>query len=542
MLSCKPSNHSSSSPFNKFPKSFSTIFPSATSAFTTYASISASLMLLRSIFNDLIPYPLRKHIFSAISSLFCFFSGKQTIIIDQSDGIEPNHVLNATELYLSTKINPNTKRLKVSKRIKDKGLSFKLDKGQRITDSFNGVELKWRHVCYEVEKKGNVTEKRYFMLRFKKNNGDLVMNSYLPFVLKSAEMIENEMRVLKIHTLGNVHYGYKFKWESIKLEHPSTFETLALDPELKTMIVDDLNRFIRRKEFYKKVGRSWKRGYLLYGPPGTGKSSLVAAMANYLKFDIYDLQLENIKSDSDLRRLLLDIGNRSILVIEDIDCTVNLPDRGHRRNGQDKQLTLSGLLNFVDGLWSSCGDERIIVLTTNHKHRLDPALLRPGRMDLHIHLSYCGMHAFTVLAANYLGIEGEHRLFGEIEVLLGATKVTPAQVAEELMKDEDVDVAVEGFLSFLKQRKMEEDKLEKDEALKKVEDKESRELKIEHKYLKKDEALKKIEVKESRELKIEHKYLEKDETSKKAEVKESQELKIEHKYLEKNEVSKKTKF
>ncbi|TYH78777.1 hypothetical protein ES332_D03G013200v1 [Gossypium tomentosum] len=499
MLSCKPSNHSSSSPFNKFPKSFSTIFPSATSAFTTYASISASLMLLRSIFNDLIPYQLRKHIFSAISSLFCFFSGKQTIIIDQFDGIEPNHVFNATELYLSTKVNPNSKRLKVSKRIKDKGLSFKLDKGQRITDSFNGVELKWRHVCYGVEIKGNVTEKRYFMLRFKKNNGDLVMNSYLPFVLKSAEMIENEMRVLKIHTLGNVRYGFKFKWESIKLEHPSTFETLALDPELKTMTIDDINRFIRRKEFYKKVGRSWKRGYLLYGPPGTGKSSLVAAMANYLKFDIYDLQLENIKSDSDLRRLLLDIGNRSILVIEDIDCTVNLPDRGHRRNGQDKQLTLSGLLNFVDGLWSSCGDERIIVLTTNHKHRLDPALLRPGRMDLHIHLSYCGMRAFTLLAVNYLGIKGEHRLFGEIEVLLEATKVTPAQVAEELMKDEDVDVAVEGFLSFLKQRKMEEDKLEKDEALKKAEVKESRELKIEHKYLKKDEASKKAEVKESQE-------------------------------------------
>ncbi|KAK8304752.1 hypothetical protein V6Z12_D03G014100 [Gossypium hirsutum] len=109
------------------------------------------------------------------------------------------------------------------------------------------------------------------------------------------------------------------------------------------------------------------------------------------------------------------------------------------------------------------------------------------------------MRAFTLLAANYLGIKGEHRLFGEIEVLLEATKVTPAQVAEELMKDEDVDVAVEGFLSFLKQRKMEEDKLEKDEALKKAEVKESRELKIEHKYLKKDEASKKAEVKESQE-------------------------------------------
>ena len=49
------------------------------------------------------------------------------------------------------------------------------------------------------------------------------------------------------------------------------------------MVKDDLDSFIRRKEMYKKVGKAWKRGYLIYGPPGTGKSSLIAAMANYLK-------------------------------------------------------------------------------------------------------------------------------------------------------------------------------------------------------------------------------------------------------------------
>ncbi|KAK8673243.1 hypothetical protein V6N13_111592 [Hibiscus sabdariffa] len=509
MASCNSNNHSSSpssSRLNRSPKYFSTIFPSATSAFTTYASISASLMLFRSIVNDLIPYPLRRHIWSALTYLFSFCSDKQTIVIEQSDGIEPNHVFNASEVYLGTKISPDTKRLKVSKRLKDKGISLRLAKGQRVTDSFNGVDLKWRYVCYEVEKRGsrsdsNVVEKRYFELRFKNKYGDMVLNSYLPFVLKSAELIESEARVLKIHTLGNSHYACKFKWESIKLEHPSTFETLALDSELKNMIVEDLNRFLRRKEFYRKVGRSWKRGYLLYGPPGTGKSSLVAAMANYLKFDIYDLQLENIKTDSELRKLLLDISNKSILVIEDIDCSVNLPDRprasGHKRSGQDKQFTLSGLLNFIDGLWSSCGDERIIVLTTNHKDRLDPALLRPGRMDLHINMSYCTMQAFRVLASNYIGIEGDHRLFGDIKELLEGSKVTPAQVAEELMKNEDAGAAVEGFVSFLKQKKMEDDELEKAEALKKLE---------------KAEALKKLEIKEYKEPKLEYKSLKKDQT------------------------------
>ncbi|KAK8673241.1 hypothetical protein V6N13_111590 [Hibiscus sabdariffa] len=272
MPSCNSNNHSSSSSssqFNKFPKSFSTIFPSATSAFTTYASISASLMLFRSIVNDLIPYPLRRHIWSVLSYLFSFCSDKQTIVIEQYDGIKPNHVYNASEVYLSTKISPETEKLKVGKRLKDKGLSFRLDNGQSVIDSFQGVELKWRYVFYEVEKKGNhsgsnTVERRYFKLRFKKKYSDMVLNSYLPFVFKCAELIESEARVLKIHTLGNSHFSWKFRWESINFEHPSTFETLALDLELKNMIVEDLNRFLRRKEFYRKVGRSWKRGYLLY--------------------------------------------------------------------------------------------------------------------------------------------------------------------------------------------------------------------------------------------------------------------------------------
>lgn len=110
-----------------------------------------------------------------------------------------------------------------------------------------------------------------------------------------------------------------------------------MDPELKQGVMEDLNRFVKRKEFYKRVGRAWKRGYLLYGPPGTGKSSLVAAMANHLKFDVYDLQLANIMRDSDLRKLLLATGNRSILVIEDIDCSVDLPDRRHDQGDGRKQ-------------------------------------------------------------------------------------------------------------------------------------------------------------------------------------------------------------
>lgn len=116
-----------------------------------------------------------------------------------------------------------------------------------------------------------------------------------------------------------------------------------MEPSEKKALIDDLDLFVQRKEYYKKVGRAWKRGYLLYGPPGTGKSGLIAAMANYLKFVIYDLQLMNVKHDAGLRKLLLGTANRYILVIEDMDCSVELPDRNTKtvpseRQPQDFQL------------------------------------------------------------------------------------------------------------------------------------------------------------------------------------------------------------
>ena len=116
------------------------------------------------------------------------------------------------------------------------------------------------------------------------------------------------------------------------------------------------------------------------------------------------------------------------------------------------QFTLSGLLNMIDGLWSSCGDERIIVFTTNHKDRLDPALLRPGRMDLHVHMSYCTMDGFKLLASNYLNIEGDHQLYREIEGLLNNVEVTPAEIAKELLKSGGTDVVLGGLVKFLEKK------------------------------------------------------------------------------------------
>lgn len=146
----------------------------------------------------------------------------------------------------------------------------------------------------------------------------MVLGSYLPYILHKAKEIREEKKSLKLHT---VDYNGTDYWGTINLDHPATFD-MAMDPEVKKALIEDLDRFIRRKEFYRRVGKAWTHGYLLYGPPGTGKSSLVAAMANHLKFDVYNLDLKEVQCNSDLRRLLIGTGNRSIIVIENNDSSL----------------------------------------------------------------------------------------------------------------------------------------------------------------------------------------------------------------------------
>ncbi|KAK9113071.1 hypothetical protein Scep_020590 [Stephania cephalantha] len=456
------------------------IFLSTNNLFNAYACVSAFAMLFRSIIKELIPDKLRNYIESKIQHLNPFPCHQITILIEESDGLQKNVFYNATETYLSSIVTPSVGRLKVMKEESEDNLSVVIDKGQELHDAFQGISLKWRSFCTTNARKPDqdedtsqffskyIKEKlQYYELSFHKKHKDKVVSEYLPYIVSRSKAIKQENKAVKIHTLARkfeyreTHEGL---WESVTMGHPSSFDTLALDPEMKEDIMQDLNKFVRRKEFYKRVGKAWKRGYLLYGPPGTGKSSLIAAMANYLKFDVYDLELSCVPSDLDLRRVLISIANRSIIVVEDIDCTGDLKrDESNsdldRFGNKVQKWTLSGLLNFIDGLWSSCGDERVIVFTTNYKDRLDPALLRPGRMDKHIHMSYLTMRAFDVLANNYLGIkDGRHqheKHFKEIEDLIEKVQVTPAEVAEELMKSDDADESLGGVVKFLQKKYME---------------------------------------------------------------------------------------
>ncbi|XP_040370225.1 AAA-ATPase At2g18193-like [Rosa chinensis] len=463
-----------------FPLNPKQIPTSVSSLFSAYASFTAFMMLVRTVvkeLKDLIPLKVRSYIYSKLE--YYLFTPTPndhlTLVINKNIGMALNEVYEKVEVYLGAKITPSDKRLVLSKTNKQKTVSLAIEKrGQVVIDTFDDIELWWRYLAKQNKSKNKQSPASaaddeeelewFFELTFNEKHRAKVIDSYMPHVFAQADSIQQGKRVLKLYSSAT----YGSPRSSIDLVHPATFDTVAMDPELKKMIIDDLDRFIKRRELYKKVGKAWKRGYLLYGPPGTGKSSLIAAMANYLQFDIFDLELSNVYSNSDLRKVLMSTSNRSILVIEDIDCSVKIDNRESVQPSIPcrTSFTLSGLLNFIDGLWSCCGDERIIVFTTNHKDKLDPALLRPGRMDVHILLSYCTPSAFRTLASNYLGIHesNPHHLCGEIESLIESTEVTPAAVAGELMKSDDADVVLEGLVKFLKEKKAANDKIKLEQA------------------------------------------------------------------------------
>ncbi|CAM0906072.1 unnamed protein product [Alopecurus aequalis] len=455
-------------------------------------------MLARSMARELLPDELRAAVRWGASvlreRLGWGAKERRTLVVRSQTGAggrEENLLFEAARTYLSSRLDLRsmhrlgltlcTTRDRGGLRSWTKRLS--IEPGDSTVDVFEGVEFTWTSV--EItngggggKNKSNIGEaasggdrKFLLWLSFDAEHRNMAMEVYVPYVMAAAEETRLRERSLKIC----LNEGRS--WSRLNHHHPATFDTLAMDPTLKQSIVADLDLFASRKDHYQRIGKAWKRGYLLYGPPGTGKSSLVAAMANHLRYDIYDLDLNHVRSTM-LQWLLVTMSDKSILVIEDIDCCCDAMSRaddgkesrtpaptGDKDGGASSEIlditpprarntdiTLSGLLNFIDGLWSTSGEERIIVLTTNYKERLDPALLRPGRMDMHIYMGFCCWEAFKTLARNYFVVD-DHPLFPEIQELLGVVQVTPAEVSEMLLRTSDPDVAFRGLTEFLEEKK-----------------------------------------------------------------------------------------
>lgn len=154
--------------------------------------------------------------------------------------------------------------------------------------------------------------------------------------------------------------------------------SVILDGDTSERIVNDIQQWRSSKNWYFDKGIPYRRGYLLHGSPGSGKSSFVFALAGALDYNICMLNLnEQGLTDDRLALALSTVPERSIVLLEDIDAAFNARDAAE---SYGSAISFTGLLNVLDGVTAT--EERLLFMTTNHIERLDPALIRPGRVDL----------------------------------------------------------------------------------------------------------------------------------------------------------------
>ena len=173
------------------------------------------------------------------------------------------------------------------------------------------------------------------------------------------------------------------------------------------------------------------------GQPGTGKSSLGFLVASVTKRPIYTINLSCIRSDSDLMLAILRSDKDCIILLEDIDCATNSSTSRELKSDSDEMsfgVTMAGLLNALDGIMTP--DHRIFIMTSNYPDRLDPALIRPGRADVHLSIDYLEPEAQCRMYKN----------FYNDEFLPFTTPISPAKLQEAFSRFPDDGQAARNFI------------------------------------------------------------------------------------------------
>ena len=225
-------------------------------------------------------------------------------------------------------------------------------------------------------------------------------------------------------------------WNEYTFESNRTFNNLFFDN--KKEVLTKIHFFLKNKDWYSEKGIPYTLGIGLHGPPGTGKTSFIKALANETGRHIISFSFKVVKTKKDLLSIFFEdryntdnkkgsIGfDKKIIAFEDIDCIGNIIlKRNNKRQANytkptnmnpdnsvisfidklvntdaenkgefiktnthipyDEPITLDDILNIWDGIRETPG--RIIIISSNHYEKLDPALIRPGRIDISLELT-----------------------------------------------------------------------------------------------------------------------------------------------------------
>lgn len=264
-----------------------------------------------------------------------------------------------------------------------------------------------------------------------------ILEAYIQNLMKKCnEKIVNNLLIHKPHIVHRNKIRYVV-WKENTFKTNKTIKNTIVSDDVHKLFFEDIAQFLNNEQYYISKGLPYKRGYLLYGEAGCGKTSLIKAVANEYNIPIFTIDLSIFENNNELIKIINDINNlianrqMHVVVFEDID-------RSHVFNSRYARKTITDdcILNILDGLDEGYG--RITVLTTNNLDILKSlqSLVRPGRIDRLINITFCTYQQLNQIMNLYLDIELSNEIKSNV-------KITPAKLIQIITFLNDTDKVID---------------------------------------------------------------------------------------------------
>jgi chaperone BCS1 len=258
----------------------------------------------------------------------------------------------------------------------------------------------------------------FYLSRIEKdvnNTTDTKESLYITTYGWSPESIRRFLQDVIPQPVGdqNTHiHAFDDYWRRSTEKGVRNLSTVVLTDSNEKKLRDHITQYLDDKAWYRKHKIPWRTGIVLEGPPGTGKTTISLALCGEFNSHLFIANLA-LTSDERLLEMFKSLPPRAIILIEDIDSYSVATSRSKKmiaKKDDKKSLrgtkvsdapaydderpdasdfsfgSLSGLLNAIDGICST--EDRILIATTNHVEKLDPALIREGRFELILKIDY----------------------------------------------------------------------------------------------------------------------------------------------------------
>ena len=411
------------------------------------------------------------------------------IIKNISDNVTINHI---KEYSFNNKTNNNGRDLGTYMVVQSEKFLISKQHGIYAYTTIHGEETDEDEPSKnKIEKKKNRMEKIVIKLFSYKSDTnaikDFVENITKEYIASIEDLRDNKKF---IYTLSKTKYEddcYEM-WDENLFSSTRKFNNLFFKD--KGNIIKKLDFFMNNKEWYYEKGIPYSIGIGMHGPPGTGKTSLIKAIANYTNRHVIVISLKLIKTKKELDSIFFEERysrdnkkgsisfDKKIVVFEDIDCVGDIVlDREKNKNknitglgkkldfrelsttskinmgdlletiaatekkkdkkfvlpkmpNDDEPITLDDILNLWDGIRETPG--RIMIISSNHYHELDPALIRPGRIDITLELSYASHETIKEIYIHLFDERIENDMLDGIK----EDFYTPAEIINIYMNEE----------------------------------------------------------------------------------------------------------